>query len=177
MTRIRPLKRLSRSSGYFLGPFTPTEPHGWGRCGIFGGTRASPSRRHALLLQFAAFALTHSSRSPDRTATRPLAFALLCGLFATAFSHFAGLAHAGGTDSIPVRPSAGVDTRAGYHPSDIFLAAFFIPLLAVIAGARLRTRLPLYLSSDKVWRALEDLLPETGAVSASSTSGSGLGGC
>jgi len=61
-------------------------------------------------------------------------------------------------------------------PPVVFLAAFLVML--AMYWSTFRTQVPLYLSSDKVWRALEDLLPEqkTGSAFSFIDLGSGLGG-
>lgn len=57
-------------------------------------------------------------------------------------------------------------------PPVVFLAAFL--LMLAIYWSAYRTQVPLYLSSDKVWHALEGLLPKTGFRFIDL--GSGLGG-
>ncbi len=110
----------------------------------------------ALLLQFAAFALALLGVGLTGLQLSSLAFALLCGLFAAAFSHFAGLARWWLPLQLLFAPAL-VSMLALDIPPDYFLAAFLI-LLAVY-WSTFRTQVPLYLSSDKVWQALEAQLP------------------
>lgn len=110
----------------------------------------------ALLLQFTAFALAVLGVRLTGLQPSPLVFALLCGLLATALSHFAGLARWWLPIQLLFAPAL-VFMLALSIPPDIFLAAFFI-LLAVY-WSTFRTQVPLYLSSNKVWHALEAQLP------------------
>lgn len=110
----------------------------------------------ALLLQAAAFALALLGARLTGLQLSPLAFALLCGLLAAVFSRLAGLARWWLPIQLLFAPAL-VLMLAFDIPPDLFLAAFLI-LLAVY-WSTFRTQVPLYLSSDKVWRALEDLLP------------------
>ena len=137
----------------------------------------------ALLLQFAAFALTLLSASMAGLQPPPLAFALLCVLIARPLSRLVGLAGWWLPIQLLFIPAL-VLVLALDIPPDFFLAAFLI-LLAVY-WSTFRTQVPLYLSSDKVWRALETLLPSPasggGAGEEGKTGfrfidlGSGLGG-
>ena len=111
----------------------------------------------ALLLQFAAFVLTSLSTGMSGLQLSPLTFALLCGLLAAAFSHFARLARWWLAIQLLFAPALVVALALDI-PSGYFLAAFLI-LLAVY-WSTFRTQVPLYLSSNKVWRALENFLPE-----------------
>lgn len=86
----------------------------------------------------------------------PLVFALLCGLLAAAFSHFVGLARWWLPIQLLFAPALVSMLALNIQP-DIFLAIFFI-LLAVY-WSTFRTQVPLYLSSNKVWHALEAQLP------------------
>jgi hypothetical protein len=110
----------------------------------------------ALLLQFAAFAFAILSVRVAGQQFTPLAFALLCGAYAAAFSHFAGLARWWLAIQFAFAPAL-VLMLAFDIPSGFFLAAFLI--LLVVYWSTFRTQVPLYLSSNKVWRALESLLP------------------
>lgn len=125
----------------------------------------------ALLLQLAAFALALLCiRSFDLQPT-PLAFALLCGLIAMALSRLAGMARWWLFIQLMFAPAL-VLMLALNLPSGFFLAAFLI--LLVVYWSTYRSQVPLYLSSNKVWRALEDLLPEKSFRFIDL--GSGLGG-
>ena len=127
----------------------------------------------ALLLQFAAFALTVLGVRLTGLQSSPLIFALLCGLLAAAFTYFAGLARWW----LPIQllfATALVAMLALNIPPDVFLVAFLI-LLAVY-WSTFRTQVPLYLSSNKVWRALEGFLPDAKTGFRFIDLGSGLGG-
>ena len=127
----------------------------------------------ALLLQFTAFALAVLGVRLTGLQLSPLAFALLCGLLAAAFSHFAGLARWWLPIQLLFAPAL-VFMLALSIPPDVFLAAFLI-LLAVY-WSTFRTQVPLYLSSNKVWHALEKFLPDSGSGFRFIDLGSGLGG-
>ncbi|HCI15133.1 MAG TPA: hypothetical protein DFK12_14635 [Gallionellaceae bacterium] len=103
----------------------------------------------------------------------PQGFALLCGVYAAAFSHFAGQARWWLYIQFLFVPAL-VLMLALDIPPGFFLAAFLL-LLAVYWSA-FRTQVPLYLSSNKVWHALEDFLPPPGAGFRFVDLGSGLGG-
>jgi hypothetical protein len=120
----------------------------------------------AALLQITAVALTLLSVHLSGLHPSPLAFALLCGLLAASLSRFAGLARWWLPIQLLFAPAL-ILMLALDIPPNFFLAAFLI-LLAVY-WSTFRTQVPLYLSSEKVWRALEHLLP-------SPASGGGAGG-
>ena len=127
----------------------------------------------ALLLQCAAFALALLLVRLAGLQLFPLVFALLCGLLAAAFSRFAGLARWWLPIQLLFAPALVLMLTLNIHP-DFFLAAFLI-LLAVYWSA-FRSQVPLYLSSSKVWRALESFLPDTKTGFRFIDLGSGLGG-
>lgn len=102
----------------------------------------------------------------------PLVFALLCGSLAAAFSRLAGLAPWWLIIQFAFAPAV-VLMLALDIPSGFFLAAFFIML--VVYWSTFRTQVPLYLSSTRVWQALEALLP-AGQPLAFVDLGSGVGG-
>lgn len=134
--------------------------------------RKLPPSLTALLLQAAAlvlavFAVRTTGLHPD-----PLAFALLCGLLAAALSQFAGLARWWLAIQFLFAPAL-VAMLALDIPPGFFLAAFLI-LLAVY-WSTFHTQVPLYLSSDNVWHALEQLLPDEKDFRFIDL-GSGLGG-
>lgn len=105
----------------------------------------------------------------------PLSFALVCGLLAAFFSHLAGLARWWLLIQLCFAPAL-VLMLAFDIPPGIFLAAFLIML--VVYWSTFRTQVPLYLSSNKVWHALETLLPpqQAGKTFRFIDLGSGLGG-
>ena len=120
----------------------------------------------ALLLQLAAFALAVLSLRVAGLQVTPLSFALLCGGYAATLSHFAGLARWWLAIQFVFVPAL-VLMQAFDIPPGFFLAAFLV--LLVVYWSTFRTQVPLYLSSDKVWHALESFLP-------SPASGRGAGG-
>jgi len=124
----------------------------------------------ALLLQFAAVLL--AALSMRVVALPPLGFALLCGTLAAAFSHFAGLARWWLYIQFLFVPAL-VIVLAFDIPPGFFLAAFLV--LLVVYWSTFRTQVPLYLSSNKVWHALEGFLPPE-PVFRFVDLGSGLGG-
>ena len=132
-----------------------------------------PPSATALLLQFAAFALVMFGVRMIGLQPSPLAFASLCGLLAMALSHFAGLARWWLPIQLLFAPALVLMLALNVSP-ELFLAAFLI-LLAVY-WSTFRTQVPLYLSSNKVWRALEDFLPDAKTGFRFIDLGSGLGG-
>ncbi len=127
----------------------------------------------AALLQITAFALTLLSVHLSGLHPSPLAFALLCGLFAASLSRLAGLARWWLPIQLLFAPAV-VLVLALRIPPNFFLAAFLI-LLAVY-WSTFRSQVPLYLSSNKVWRALEGFLPDAKIGFRFIDLGSGLGG-
>jgi hypothetical protein len=133
--------------------------------------RKNPPAVTALLLQFTACALVLFSLRLSGLQTTPLTFALLCGLLAAIFSSFAGLARWWQVIQLIFAPAIVLMLTLAIPPG-FFLAAFLIML--VMYWSTYRTQVPLYLSSNKVWRALEGLLPEQSFRFIDL--GSGLGG-
>lgn len=129
----------------------------------------------ALLLQATAFVLILLSVHLAGFQPTSLAFAALCGLLAVILSRLAGLALWWLVIQFLFAPALVV-MLASNIPSWFFLAAFLI--LLVTYWSTFRTQVPLYLSSNKVWRALESFLPEvkTGNSFSFIDAGSGLGG-
>lgn len=117
----------------------------------------------ALLLQFAAFTLALLSVRITGLQPAQLPFALLCGLFATTLSHFAGLARWWLIIQFLFVPAL-VLMLALNIPSGFFLAAFLI--LLVVYWSTFHTQVPFYLSSNKVWHALETQLPFPSAATS-----------
>jgi len=101
--------------------------------------------------------------------------ALACGLLAAALSYIAGLARWWLWIQAGFAPVL-VLALGLQMPPWIFLTAFLV-LLAVY-WSTFRTQVPLYLSSSKVWHAIEALLPPSTAHKPFSfiDLGSGLGG-
>lgn len=129
----------------------------------------------ALMLQGAAVALMLLTVNVTGQHGSPLLFALLCGLLAAAFSFFAGLAKWWLVIQLLFAPAL-VLMLAVELPPTLFLGAFLVLLL--VYWSAFRTQVPLYLSSNKVWHALEHLLPAEKADSGFTFMdlGSGLGG-
>ncbi len=105
----------------------------------------------------------------------PLQFALLSGIVAATCSYLAGQA----VWWLPIHllfAPALVFTLSLHLPSAYFLAIFII--LLVVYWSVFRTQVPLYLSSLKVWQALELVLPVAtpGKELRFLDIGSGLGG-
>ncbi|MDO8207860.1 MAG: class I SAM-dependent methyltransferase [Gallionella sp.] len=127
----------------------------------------------ALLLQFTAFGLALLFVRLTGLQPELLTFALLCGLLAASLSYFAGQARWWLAIQLTFA-SALVLMLTFEIPPGFFLAAFVILLL--VYWSTFRTQVPLYLSSNKVWRALEGLLPPPGTSFRFIDLGSGLGG-
>jgi len=110
----------------------------------------------ALLLQLAAFVLSLLGIRALGMHATPLAFALLCGLTAATLSHFAGLARWWLLIQLLFAPALVLMLSLNIPPA-VFLVAFL--LMLAVYWSTFRTQVPLYLSSNKVWHALEDFLP------------------
>lgn len=104
-----------------------------------------------------------------------LIVAAACGLVAAGFSYAAKLDRWWLLIQGLFAPALATTYRLDIQPN-FFLAAFFMMLL--VFWNVFRTQVPLYLSSDKVWHALEAYLPQTvpGTGFAFIDIGSGLGG-
>lgn len=128
----------------------------------------------ALMLQCAAAAVVLLAEFTGLHES-PLLFALLCGLLAALFSFFAGLAKWWLLIQLIFVPAL-VLMLAVELPPGLFLGAFLVLLL--VYWSTFRTQVPLYLSSNKVWHALECLLPAAKVDSGFTFMdlGSGLGG-
>lgn len=138
--------------------------------------RKLPPSVIAFLLQFAALLLSVLSLRLLDLHPTPLTFGLLCGTLACAFSRIAGLARWWLLIQLAFAPALVV-MLAFDIPPGFFLAAFLIML--VVYWSTFRTQVPLYLSSNKVWQALESALPSGGEGKAGFTFidlGSGIGG-
>jgi len=105
----------------------------------------------ALALLLAVLGLRVANLQPDA-----LLFALLCGIIAAVLGHFAGLARWWLPIQLMFAPALVLLLRLNI-PSGFFLAAFLVMLL--VYWSTFRTQVPLYLSSKRVWRTLEELLP------------------
>jgi hypothetical protein len=126
----------------------------------------------ALLLQLAAVLLIVLILRLFGFQLPPLIFALICGTLAAAFSRFAGLARWWLFIQFSFAPALVLMLTLNIPPG-FFLAAFLIML--VVYWSTFRTQVPLYLSSSKVWQALETKLP-AGQPFTFVDLGSGIGG-
>ena len=129
----------------------------------------------ALLLQAAAFAVALPLARLFHIVHSVFAIALLCGVLAALFSYLAGQARWWLPIQLLFAPAL-VLLAAFELPPNLYLAAFVIML--AIYWSTFRSQVPLYLSSRKVWSALETLLPaaESGKTFRFVDLGSGLGG-
>lgn len=134
--------------------------------------RKLPPSVFALLLQSAAFVLAVLTLRLFGLQLAPFVFALLCGTLAAGFSRIAGLARWWLPIQFAFAPAL-VLMLALNIPPGFFLAAFLV--LLVVYWSTFRTQVPLYLSSDKVWQALETQLP-TDKPFTFIDLGSGIGG-
>lgn len=132
-----------------------------------------PPAIKALLLQFAALVLVMFGMRAADMQPPLMDFALLCGLFAAVFSYLAGLERWWLPIQLLFVPAL-VLMLALNIPPGFYLAAFL--LLLAVYWSVFRTQVPLYLSSDKVWHALEDVLPDARTGFRFVDLGSGLGG-
>lgn len=125
----------------------------------------------ALALQFVAFLLVVSGFRFAAVPLNLLLFALICGSIAAALGHLSGLARWW----LPIQflfAPAIVLVLNMQIPSEFFLAAFIVML--VVYWTTFRSQVPLYLSSKRVWKTLEEILP-AGHFTFMDI-GSGLGG-
>ena len=129
----------------------------------------------ALLLQLAAFVLAAAGLSSIGLTVTTLLFATLCGVIAAVLSHFAGLARWWLLIQFLFAPALVLMLKINI-PSGVYLAAFLLMLL--VYWSTFRSQVPFYLSSKRVWQALEELLPppETDKHFAFMDIGSGMGG-
>lgn len=129
----------------------------------------------ALLLQTAAFAGAYIFVRTTQLQLSPLPFALLCGTIAAALSRIAGMAKWWLPIQLLFAPALVLALSLNIPPN-FFLAAFLFML--VVYWSTFRTQVPLYLSSKKVWGALETLLPAAapGKTFSFMDLGSGIGG-
>ncbi len=124
----------------------------------------------ALALQLAAWLVAFLVAG--RAGWPPLVLALLAGALAAVFSHLAKLARWWLPIQFVFAPAL-VLTLAANIPPLFFLFGFLFLLL--VYWSTFRTQVPLYLSSRKVWQALEALLPADRPLRFIDL-GSGLGG-
>ncbi|BBE51112.1 type 12 methyltransferase [Ferriphaselus amnicola] len=138
--------------------------------------RRLPPAVIALLLQGLAFFLAILLARFTTIPFTPLSLALVVGALAATLSHLAGQARWWVPIQFIFAPAQVAMLAVDVAPT-LYLVIFLI-LLAVY-WSTFRTQVPLYLSSHKVWRALEDLLPPMEGRDKSFSLmdiGSGLGG-
>ncbi len=109
-----------------------------------------------LLLQCTAFALTLFGVRLFELHIETLTFALLCGLLAASLSFIADTARWWLPIQLIFVPALVLMLTLDIPP--IFFLAAFLIMLAVY-WSTYQTQVPLYLSSNKVWSALEGFLP------------------
>ncbi len=129
----------------------------------------------ALLLQFCAYVVIQYAAGIAEVSASPMLLAWSCGVVAATLSFIFGLAKWWLLIQLLFAPT--IVFMLGFElPPSLSLGAFLI--LLVVYWSTFRTQVPLYLSSNKVWDALENLLPETEADHALKfiDLGSGLGG-
>lgn len=129
----------------------------------------------ALLLQLAAAALILVSIRLFTLKLTPMELAVSCGLIAAGLSYITQLPRWWLIMQCLFAPALVAALTLDIPPR-FYLAAFIVMLL--LFWNTYRTQVPLYLSSNKVWRALETLLPppEPGSSFTFIDIGSGLGG-
>lgn len=110
----------------------------------------------ALLLQVAAVLIVGFLLRQGGWVLSPLLFTLLCGGVAAGLTYAARLARWWLPIQFAFVPALYLALQAAL-PSWIYLSAFLIML--AVYWSTFRTQVPLYLSSRKVWQALETLLP------------------
>ena len=129
----------------------------------------------ALLIQCTAVFFIWLPLKITGTDASLMLLAWLCGILAAMLSYFSGLAVWWLPIQLLFAPSLVLMLGTGLPPS-LFLAAFLISVL--VYWGTFRTQVPLYLSSDRVWHALEHFLPapKDDEGFAFLDLGSGLGG-
>lgn len=129
----------------------------------------------ALSLQFVAFASAALVVFSFSLKLPPMLFAGGCGLTAASLSYFCKLPKWWLAIQALFIPSLAATLALGIPPP-YFLGAFIV--LGLVYWNTFQTRVPLYLSSEKVWLALERALPQGGKGKKLKfiDIGSGLGG-
>jgi hypothetical protein len=127
------------------------------------------------LLQLSAILLTSLLVHLANFSLDPIIFALLSGMLAAVFSYLAGLARWWILIQLLFAPALVLMLRLNIPPL-FFLLAFLLMLL--VYWSTFRSQVPLYLSSQKVWQTLEELLPGVALEKRFSFMdiGSGMGG-
>jgi SAM-dependent methyltransferase len=142
---------------------------------MMASQRRLPPAVLALLLQGVAFVAVILLARHAPVQFNPMTFALLVGALAATLSHFAGQARWWPPIQLAFAPAQVAMLAVDVSPL-IYLLIFLI--LLVVYWSTFRSQVPLYLSSLKVWQALETLLPSPagGATFRFMDIGSGLGG-
>ncbi len=110
----------------------------------------------ALLMQFTAFGLALAGIHLIGIQPKALSFTLACGVLAALLSYFVKLARWWLIIQLLFLPCVVLTLKLNISPI-FFLAIFLVMLL--LYWSTFHTQVPLYLSSNKVWQALEGLLP------------------
>jgi hypothetical protein len=126
----------------------------------------------ALLLQVAAFAIVMFVVRTAQLQLAPIVFVLLCGILAASLSHLAKQARWWIYIQLAFLPAILTAYSLDIPPT-LFLVAFI--LMLTVYWSAFRTQVPLYLSSEKVWQALETQLPHDRPFKFIDL-GSGIGG-
>ncbi len=137
-----------------------------------GARHRLPPAVIALLLQIVGFACALLTISLSGLHITALLFALLCGSYAAIFSHIASLARWWLLIQFTFAPLLVLTLSLNLPPA-FFLAGFVI--LLTVYWTTFRTQVPLYLSSNRVWRTLAEHLPANRPINFIDL-GSGLGG-
>ncbi len=117
----------------------------------------------ALALQAVAAAAVLLALRATGLAAAPLAAAIACGVLAALLAGLAGLERWWLAIQLLFAPALVLMLTFAVHPG-LYLGAFIVLLL--VYWSTFQTRVPLYLSGDQTWKALESLLPPAGAGSA-----------
>ncbi|MDD2701840.1 MAG: class I SAM-dependent methyltransferase [Sideroxydans sp.] len=134
--------------------------------------RKIPPVALALLLQLLAFVLVTLAANLLTLTLSPYTFAIACGALAATFSHLTKQARWWLPIQLLFVPALAITLNTNIPPI-VFLFAFLLMLL--LYWSTFRTQVPLYLSSNKVWQALETQLPVDQPFSFIDL-GSGIGG-
>ncbi len=129
----------------------------------------------ALILQISSVLLLFIVVQITKLSPTPLLFALMCGLLASALSYWFGLARWWWLIQLVFMPALVVMLSVDLPPV-LFLGAFI--LFCLVYWSTFRSQVPLYLSSNKVWHALAEILPtaQSDKLLTFIDLGSGLGG-
>jgi hypothetical protein len=142
---------------------------------MFGRRVRLPPAAIAFAIQGAAYLAVRQTAHFMEWTAAPLQFAFGCGMVAAMLSYFIGLARWWLPIQLLFVPALTAALSLKILPA-YYLAAFLV--LLAIYWSTFKSQVPLYLSSVKVWQALDSLLPA--AVAGKSFEfidlGSGMGG-